>query len=55
MTERLSLHFMYTLLYLKWIADKVLLDHTGISAQCCVAAWMGGEFGGRMDYIYVYG
>ena len=40
---------MYTLLYLKWITDKVLLYSTGNSAQCCVAAWMGGKSGGRMD------
>ena len=40
---------MYTLLYLKWITNKVLLYSTGNSAQCYVAAWVGGEFGGRMD------
>ena len=40
---------MYTLLYLKWITDRDLLYSTGNSAQCCVAAWIGGEFGGRMD------
>ena len=34
---------MYTLLYLKWITIKVLLYSIGNSAQCCVAAWMGGE------------
>ena len=28
---------MYTLLYSKWIT-------TGNSAQCYMAAWMGGEF-----------
>ena len=36
---------MYTLLYLKWITNKDLLYSTWNSAQCCVAAWMGGEFG----------
>ena len=40
---------MYTLLYLKWIANKDLLHSTGNSAQCYVASWMGGESGGRMD------
>ena len=40
---------MYTLLCLKWITSKELLHSTGNSAQCYVAAWMGGEFGGRMD------
>ena len=29
---------MYTLLYLKWITNKVLLYSTGNSAQCYVAA-----------------
>ena len=33
---------MYTLLYLKWITNEDLLDSTGNSAQCYVAAWMGG-------------
>ena len=37
---------MYMLLYLKWITNKVLLYSTGNSAQCYVAAWMEGEFGG---------
>ena len=32
---------MYTLLYLKWITIKDLLDGRGNSAQCYVAAWMG--------------
>ena len=32
-----------TLLYLKWITKKDLLDSTGNSAECFVAAWMGGE------------
>ena len=37
---------MYTLSYLKW-TNKDLLQSTGNSAQCCVAAWMGGEPGGE--------
>ena len=40
--------YMYTLLYLKWITTKDLQYSTWNSAQCYVAAWMGGEFGGRM-------
>ena len=40
---------MYTLLYLKWIPTKSLLYSTGNSAQSYVAAWMGGDFRGRMD------
>ena len=38
---------MYTLLYLKWVTNKDLLYSTWTSAQCYVAAWMGGEFGGE--------
>ena len=36
---------MYTLLYLKWITNKDLLYSTDNSAQCYVAAWMGGDSG----------
>ena len=37
----------YTLLYLKWITNRDLLNSTENSTQCYVAAWMmGGEFGG---------
>ena len=42
---------MFTLLYLKWIANKDLLYNTRDSAQCYVAAWMGGEFG--KEWIHV--
>ena len=45
---------MYILLYLKWITKKVLLYSTGNSAQCYVAAWMGGEFGGEWIHVYVW-
>ena len=44
---------MDTLLYLTWRTRKDLLDSTGNSAQCHVAAWMGGEFGGEWIYVYV--
>ena len=37
----------YTLLYLKWITNKVLQYSTGNSVQCYVAAWMGEKFGGE--------
>ena len=40
---------MYTLLSLKWITNKDLLYSKGNSAQCYVAAWMGGGVGGEMD------
>ena len=44
---------MYTLLDLKWITNKDLLYSTWNSAQCCVAAWMGGEFGGKLIHVYM--
>ena len=45
---------VYTLLYLKWITNKIMLYNTGNSAQCDVAAWMGGEFGGEWLHVYVW-
>ena len=44
---------MYTLLYLKWI-KKDLRYSIWNSAQCYVAAWMRGEFGGECLHIYVW-
>ena len=44
---------MYTLLYMKWRTHKDLLSGIGNSAQCYVAAWMGGEFGA--GWIHVCG
>ena len=41
---------MHTLLYLRWVTNKVLLCSTGNSAQYYVADWMGGEFG--REWIY---
>ena len=38
---------MYTLLYLKWTTNKDLLYSIWNSAQCYVAAWMGGGLGGE--------
>ena len=46
---------MDTPLYLTWRASKDLLDSTGNSARCHVAAWMGGEFGGELTYVYLRG
>ena len=43
----------YTLLYLKWIINKNLLCSTGNSAQCYMAAWVGGKFGGEWIHVYV--
>ena len=44
---------MYTLLYLKWITNKVRLCNTGNSVQCYVAAWVGVELEGEWIQIYV--
>ena len=45
---------MYTLLYFKWITNKDLRYSTWNSAQCYVAAWMRGEFGGEWIHIYLW-
>ena len=45
---------MYTRLYLKWVTNKDLLYSTGNPAQCYMAAWMGGEFGGEWIDVYVW-
>ena len=45
---------VYTLPYLKWITSKDLLYSTWNSAQCYLAAWMGGEFGGECIHAYVW-
>ena len=44
---------VYTLLYLKWITNEVLLCSTGKSAWYYVAAWMGGELGREWIGVYV--
>ena len=43
---------MHTLC-LKWITNKDLLYSTWNSAQCCMAAWMGGESGGEWTRVCV--
>ena len=45
---------MDTLLCLTWRTSKDLLSSTGNSAQCHVAAWMGGEFGAERIHVYVW-
>ena len=45
---------MYTLLYLKWIANKDLLYSTGNSVQCYVAAWIGRAFGREWIHVYAW-
>ena len=57
MGERIDWEFgmdMYTLLYLKWITNKDLLCSSRNSAQCYVAAWMGGEFEGEWIHEYAW-
>ena len=44
---------MYIQLYLKLLASQDLLYRRRNSAQCYMAAWMGGEFGGEWVYVYV--
>ena len=43
----------YTLLNFKW-TNKDLLYSTANSAQCPVATWMGGEFGGEWVPVYIW-
>ena len=38
----------------KGITNKDLLYSTWDSAECYVATWMGGEFGGERLYVYVW-
>ena len=45
---------VYTLLFLKWITNKDLLYSTENSAQCYMAAWTGGEFGGEWIHVHVW-
>ena len=45
---------IYTLLCLKRIAYKDLLYSTWNSAQCYVAAWIGGEFGREWIHVYAW-
>ena len=41
----------YNKLWYEQITNKDLLYSTGNSAQCCVAAWMGGEFGQEWMHV----
>ena len=47
---------MYILLYFEWTFQigQDLLYSTGNSAQCSVAAWMGGEFGEEWIHAYTW-
>ena len=44
---------MYTLLYLKWITKKDLLYSIWSSAQCYLAACIGGEFGREWTRVFM--
>ena len=58
----LSTHKQNTLMGLDWNnhdkqplgTNKDLLYSTWNSAQCYIAAWMGGEFGGAWAHEYVW-
>ena len=39
---------------LKHVTNKDLLYSTGNSAQCYVAAWMGGDFKEKWIHVYVW-
>ena len=43
----------YTLLHWKWVTNEVLLCSTENSAQCYMAAWMGGQLE-ENGYPYMY-
>ena len=45
---------MNTMLYLKWITNKVLRYITENSAQCYGATWKGGNLG-ENGYMRMYG
>ena len=45
---------MYTVLCLKWITNRDLLYSTGNSAQCYVAARMGGECWGEWTHTHTH-
>ena len=45
---------MCTPLCLKWTANKDVLYSTVNSAQCYMAAGMGGEFGGEWIHVYIW-
>ena len=54
--ERIGWEFeidIFTLLYLKQITNKDLLNSTGNSAQCSVKTYIGKEFVKEKIHIYV--
>ena len=44
---------MHTLVYLKQTTNRDLRYSTGNSAQCYMAAWLGGDFGGKWIHVCV--
>ena len=46
--------YLYTLLYLRWIAKKYLLYKTRNSVQYYAAAWMGEESGEEQAYVCLW-
>ena len=53
-----SVHGIFQARVLEWgaiaFSSKALLHSKGNSAQYCVAAWMGGGFGGEWMHVYVW-
>ena len=43
---------MNTLLYLKWVTNKDLLNSTWKSTQHYMPVWLGGGFGGEWIHVY---
>ena len=50
---RINVMVRYTLLYLKWITNKGLLNSTWNSTPCYVPAWIGGRLGGEWIHVYL--
>ena len=45
---------MYTLLYLKWITNKLPVYSTWNCTQCYMPAWMGEGFRGEGVHVYLW-
>ena len=45
---------LYTLLYIKWITNKDLLDSNWEPCSMSCEAWMGGEFRGEWTHVCVW-
>ena len=50
----LELTYRHAIFKMDNLTNKVLLYSTGNSAQCYVAIWMGGKFGGEWIHVHVW-